>query len=318
MRRWACRLQAIARRAGDFSKPAFARGEDGILTYDDDEKFKLNNLVMMSGAPSTMAGRVRRFENFELWADRNQVSLYPITIDKAVKYGVYLDDGKCGPTVLPSLRSSLKWVAFRTGVEVPSLNEALFITLEKKVSTERGKSLKEAAPFTVNLVTAMEAFVVDSAFEAARIFLWWVLCMIFASFWFDAAVHACQAARLEVTQDGIFGAFWQTKTESKRRGAKFLVPDVGFPDRSWLTRGIEGFRKLFPGKDADRDFWVPHLSSKTSFGNRPPEQRSRKTLIMSRRSHGTRPVTLLNMFTRVDRPRRSGCRPTGRTLVRWS
>ena len=62
------------------------------------------------------------------------------------------------------------------------------------------------------------------------------------------------------------------QTESKRRGAKFLMPDVGFSDRPWLTAGVEGFRRLFPGKYADRDFWVPDLSSKTCFGNRAPEQ----------------------------------------------
>ena len=44
-RRWACRLQAIAKRAGDFSKPAFSKGEEGILT--EDEKIKLNDPVMM-------------------------------------------------------------------------------------------------------------------------------------------------------------------------------------------------------------------------------------------------------------------------------
>ena len=56
-----------------------------------------------------------------------------------------------------------------------------------------------------------------------------------------------------------------------RCGAKFLVPDVGFSNRPWLTSS-EGFRKLFPGKDADRDHrllafgsrslqWLHHLVS---------------------------------------------------------
>ena len=161
---------------GDFSKPAFSKGEEGILA--EDEKIKLNNLVMLSGAPSTMAGHVRRFEKFELWADRNQVPLYPITIDKVVKYGLYLDEGKCGPTVLPSLRSSLKWVAFRTGIEVPPLNEALFTALEKKVFTERGKPLKEAAPFTIELVKAMEIFVRDSFLLSCNFYF----CLVVTSF----------------------------------------------------------------------------------------------------------------------------------------
>ena len=117
----------------------------------------------------------------------------------------------------------------------------------KKVFIERGsRSRKE-------LVKAMEIFVVDSAFEAAKVFLWWVLCMIFASLRFDDAIHV-KPLELEVTQDGIFGISWQWKTERRLRGTKFLVPDVGFSHAPWLSAGIDGFRKLFPGKDADRDF----------------------------------------------------------------
>ena len=54
-RSWACRLQAIARREGDFSKPAFSKSEDGILA--EDEKIKLNDLVVMM--PSFHNGRAR-------------------------------------------------------------------------------------------------------------------------------------------------------------------------------------------------------------------------------------------------------------------
>ena len=71
----------------------------------------------------------------------------------------------------------------------------------------KGEPFKEAAPFTVELVKAME--------------IWWVLCMIFASLRFDDAVHV-KPLELEVTQDGIFRvSSWQTKTERKRRGTKF-------------------------------------------------------------------------------------------------
>ena len=121
-------------------------------------------------------------------------------------------------SVLPSLRSSLKWVAFRTGIDIPSLNEALFIALEKKVFTERGKPLKEAVPFTIELVKAMEIFVRDSAFEAAKVFLLWVLCMIFASLRFDDAVHVKPLERLRSPRT-VSSGFRSTRRQKETEGA---------------------------------------------------------------------------------------------------
>ena len=157
-----------------------------------------------------------------------------------VKYELYLDEGKCGPTVLPSLRSSLKSV----------LNEAVFITLEKKVFTQRRKPLKEAVPFTIELVKAMEIFVVESAFEAAKVYLWWVLCMIFASLRF---VHV-KPLELEIAGGHpgrhLRGLVADEDGEEKEGHQVLGARRCGFSDKPWLTSGIDGFRKLFPGKDA--------------------------------------------------------------------
>ena len=112
--------------------------------------------------------------------------------------------------------------------------------------TERGKPLKEAAPFTVELVKAMKIFVVDSAFEAAKVFLWWVPCMIFASLRFDDAVHV-KPLNPQVTQDGIFGG--KQTLKRKKRGTKFLVPGVGCFDRRSLTAGVEGNGRTRRGRE---------------------------------------------------------------------
>ena len=51
--------------------------------------------------------------------------------------------------------------------------------------------------------------------------------MIFASLRFDDAIHV-KPHELEMRPEGLFGVSWQTKTERKRRGTKFVVPDVSF------------------------------------------------------------------------------------------
>ncbi|CAE7525787.1 unnamed protein product, partial [Symbiodinium sp. CCMP2456] len=152
--KWAKRLKAIVDRAGDHAGHNREPDAGGILSAD--ERARLRLLVFTSGAP----------------------------------YAMELDTRECGPTVVPSLRTALKWVAFRTHIKMPSIETAEIKALEKKIFTERGKPLREATPFPIELVQAMEQFVVNAAHAApARVFIWWVLCMIYASLRFDDAIH---------------------------------------------------------------------------------------------------------------------------------
>ena len=135
--KWAKRLKAIADSAGEHSGHEGEPEADGILSHE--EKSRLRLLVFTSGAPSTMSNHIRRFEKFELWAQRMQISFYPITDEKILKYAVELDARECGPTVLPSLRTALKWVAFRINLKLPSIETAEIKALEKEVFTQRGQ-----------------------------------------------------------------------------------------------------------------------------------------------------------------------------------
>ncbi|CAE7825222.1 unnamed protein product [Symbiodinium sp. CCMP2592] len=143
-------LKAIADRAGDHAKPKAP--DHGLLSPE--EKARLQLLVFTSGAPSTM-NHIRRFEKFESWAHRSGAQFYPITNDLVLKYAIELDGMECGPTALPSLRMALRWVSFRTNIALPSIESAEIKALEKEIFTQRGKPLKEADPFPVELVAAM-------------------------------------------------------------------------------------------------------------------------------------------------------------------
>ena len=81
--RWAKRLRALAERAGVHGDPDRSASSDGILSAE--EKARLQLLVFTSGAPSTMANHIRRFEKFERWAHRSGIDFYPITDDKVLK-----------------------------------------------------------------------------------------------------------------------------------------------------------------------------------------------------------------------------------------
>ena len=116
--KWGRRLENIATRAGSFAGlgESFAATGEGPDVLASLEREKLKSLVLTAGAPSTMSGHIRRVERFEGWADRASIPFFPITEDKVLKYALALDRAECGPTVIPSLRTALKWVAFRIGL----------------------------------------------------------------------------------------------------------------------------------------------------------------------------------------------------------
>ena len=186
--RWAARLEAVAGRAGDHAE--LNKHEAGDETLTGPERERIKNLVLSSGAPKTMAAHIRRWEKLERWCSANSVTLYPLTIDAVVKYALFLDSKECGPTVIPSLRSALKWVGSRLAIKLPDLQDKRLLALETDVFQKRAKMIKEAIAMPFKVVQAMEKFVCSGKEPAAaRIFTWWLLCMVFASLRFNDAIQ---------------------------------------------------------------------------------------------------------------------------------
>ena len=235
-KKWAKRLLEIADRAGDHAGSSSYGSVPEILS--NDQKSRLQLLVFTSGAPSTMANHIRLFEKFEMWSARlvaRCLFTQLLTISKVLKYRLFLDSKECGPTVLPSLRTALKWVSFRINVALPSLEAAALKALEQEVFDKRGKPL---IAYPIPVISAMEKFVVRNEFNEAEVFVWWILCVIFASLRFDDAIDV-EPRKLEYKEQGIFGVSWQTKTESAN----------GEAPSSWCAQFV----------DQPRDFWVPDL-----------------------------------------------------------
>ena len=264
-RRWAARLEEIGLRAGVHAKlfHEFQLGPD----LSPAEKIQLRNSVLVSGAHRTMAAHVKTFERFERWASTLDGSFYPLTIDKVLKYGLFLNARECGPSVLPTFRAAVKWVCARLAIDPPSFEDHRFLALQATVMADRAKTLKEAFPFPLRVVSLLEEAVLDDKRPtAARVFIWWILCMIFASLRFDDAIHV-RPLELEMKEEGLFGVSWQTKVERKRAGTRFVVPNIGFSCSTWLEVGWALFKTL---PDLDRDFWIPELNTQASFQTVPP------------------------------------------------
>ena len=200
-----------------------------------------------------MIAHVRAVERFEHWAAFSDLELFPLTVEKILKYALHLDARFCGPTVIPSLKTSLKWVAARLVMELPNLDDRRLRALQEKIVADRAKMLKEAKPIPLGVVGALEGLVLNEAEGIpARLFVWWILRMIFASLRFDDAVHV-NPSELVMKEEGLFGVAWQTKVDRKRVGTRFVVPKVGFARPNWLEVGWE----LMPSVNFDRDFWIP-------------------------------------------------------------
>ena len=263
--KWAARLEEIGKRAKSHAKLFTEQDQSDSLSAG--ELSKLRQLVLTAGAHRTMAGHVKIFERFEKWVEAQRVDMYPLAIDVVLKYALVLDRQECGPTVLTSLKTALRWVCSRLGIDPPDLDDHRFVSLQQKIVTERAKILKEAVPLPLGVVGALESQVVNegNAIES-RVFMWWMLCMIYASLRFDDAVHV-NPKELIMKEEGLFGVAWQTKVDRKRMGTRFMVPKVGFRQAVWLEIGWAAFKRLLP---RDRDFWIPELNTVAQFKDHPP------------------------------------------------
>ena len=263
--KWAIRLEAIGKRAGAHAK-LFKESEDqGDLSQS--ELWQLRQMVLASGAHRTLAAHVQAFERFEHWAAAQDFPLYPLSVEKLLKFCLKLDQEGCGPSVIPSFKTAVKWVCSRLAIDVPDLEDQRLTALQKQIVVDRAKTLKEAVPIPITAVAALERLVLsDQVPEQARVFIWWLLCMIFASLRFDDAIHV-KPQELTMKDEGLFGVSWQSKVERKRAGTRFMVPHVGFSTDDWLLVGWSLFNQILL---SDRDFWVPELNSQTEFKSDPP------------------------------------------------
>eukprot|EP00435_Cladocopium_sp_Y103_P026591 s1365_g6.t1 len=281
--KWAARLEAIGKKAGSFSKLLLETTNESGLSAA--EIARLRQLVLSSGAPRTMAVHVSNWERFAEWAESREIELHPVTSAKLIQYALHLDKNECGPSVIPTFRTSVKWVTSKLAIECPDVDHAGLLAIQSEVISKRAKTLKEAVPIPTAVVRCLELFVMDDGEpEAARLFVWWWLCMVFASLRYDDAMHV-KPNELAMSEEGMFGVAWQTKVERKRRGTKFVVPHVGFSGVDWLREGWG----LLQNEDLDRDFWIRDLNTREAFRSAPAQYQRSLQWLRHFATHALRP-----------------------------
>ena len=260
--KWIVRLESIAEAAGKFSR-LNQEAEDLVGALTPLEKHRMRRLVLGVGSFRTMNAHIRHWERLADWSVGARLEVYPLDIDVLLKYLMTLDDRGCGPTVITSVRSAVSWIGSRLQMDVPNTFDARIKALEQKVIEERAKEIREAVPFPVLLVKAMEVYVHfklqdDSVYS---LYVGWVLCMIFASLRFNDACHVSPDS-LELKDEGLYGLAWQTKVDRRRRGTKFVVTNASFSGLPWLEEWWKVFNNICPGS---RDFWMLEVGSEKHF-----------------------------------------------------
>ena len=262
-KKWGYRLQKIAERAGS---AAGINDPTRSIGLTPDEAQRLRTMSFEAGGFRTIRQNVRYWEE---WAGQKGVMVYPPTLLGITAYCLCLKDSGCGPSILPAFKYAVGWVCEKLAMSHPMLDlgDPQLKAIVDQVHLERGRELKEAVPLPPQMVAAMELYVltlIKERKDAAAIFLWWALILIYSSLRFDDGVHVSPMS-LQMTEDALLGMVWQTKVERKRKGTRFAVPSCSISEARWLEEGWIVFQQF----KADRDYFIWDLQDEKVFGSAP-------------------------------------------------
>jgi hypothetical protein len=142
------------------------------------------------------------------------------------------------------------------------MNSEELLAIRDQIVERSGKPVQEAEPLPPALIMELEAKVF-SRDKVKALLAWWILCFVYASLRFDDGCHV-NPSDLRCNSDGIRGTSWQTKTERKRRGTPFQVPNVAMCKKGWLQEGWKLFQATMKNNPAGRDFWIPYFAMESN------------------------------------------------------
>ena len=71
--------------------------------------------------------------------------MFPLSDDLLLKYALALDERECGPTVLPSFRTSVKWVTSKLAIPCPDLSNPALLAVQADIINKRAATLKSCS-----------------------------------------------------------------------------------------------------------------------------------------------------------------------------
>lgn len=257
--KWAARLEETGKKAGSFSKLLLETTNESGLSAA--EIARLRQLVLSSGAPRTMAVHVSNWKRFAEWAESREIDLHPVASAKLIQYALHLDKNEGGSSVIPTFRTSVKWVTSKLAIDCPDVDHAGLLAIQNEVISKRAKTLKEAVPIPQKWSNVL----------SSSSWMWVNQKQLGFLFGGGCAWSLLRSGMMMRCMSSHKGGAWQTKVERKRRGTKFVVPHVGFSGVDWLR---EGWGFLQNG-DLNRHFWMRNLNTCEAFRSMPAQyQRS--------------------------------------------
>jgi hypothetical protein len=257
----AAKLKKILMRAGEA-----ARLLPKLAELGDEAAEALLQVTLASGAYKTISAHVRMWHHLEWFfqhnAKRGNVleswTLYPPSWALVVAFVTERVRCGCGPTVPDAICSSVKWMCKKLVMVEPELDDACVIALKKEAIARVSTTLKEAQPFPAYVIKFLERVACTSPYsQTYRLIAGYTLCLIYASLRFNDALHI-KVSSLQLLAGALRGVCWQTKTDRKRRGTPFAVPDVSLGHQPWLLDWYEWhYQFLHP----NADFWIPRFDA---------------------------------------------------------
>ena len=208
-------------------------------------------LELGGGAWRTIRGHVRRWERCHTSIGSQ---LHPLTTEPILTYLLQMERATCGPTVVPSYCSTVRWLSGRLRVPAPDLPSHIVSRLQERLLERRGvetRDIKEAPALDVEHVRALENLVIEcsatNVFKST--FAWQCLVMTWASMRFDNALHTCPST-VCLRDEGLHLTAWQTKVDRVRCGTTYAVPKTNSGQEDWVTTRHECWIKV--GTDEHR------------------------------------------------------------------
>ena len=230
------------------------------------EADRVMDLILSRGSPSTIKRHVALWKSIRGWIVSQGKPLeaaYPPSEALIASYLLERSSSGCGPSVPDTVRGNVAWICDRLGMTAPDLAAPSIRAIRDQVVTDRGRPVREAVPFPLDVIRAFEAMAAGAGSQhlptCFRIVSGMCLCMIYASLRFNDAVHT-EVRSVVFTDDVLRGTCWQTKADRKRRGTRFAIVNSSFGSIPWLPAW---WAWVSPLLTHDADFWFLHVSIDT-------------------------------------------------------
>ena len=99
----------------------------------------------------TLGTYALHWERFADWASSKGLAVYPPEVKVVIKYILELDERGCGPTVITSVRSAVKWLGKRIGMPDPDMDDPQIKAVEIDVVERRAQEVREAVALPIDL-----------------------------------------------------------------------------------------------------------------------------------------------------------------------